>query len=188
MDNKTIIEAIRNNNSKDLIKILYKTALPPIVRHIKQKGGQKSDAEDCFQEAVIGLVKKVNDNTYDDQYEVKNFLFILARNSWYNKLRRKGTVISVELEDFQMEDESLNSEDTMISVERESAINQLMNLAGERCKQLLKLILFENKKMKEVAVLLGISSEEVVKTNHYRCKKKLKEALKNDAELLQALK
>lgn len=169
------------------MQMLYSTALPPIVRHIKQKRGNQSDAEDCFQEAVLSLIKKVQEGTFNDQYEVKNFLFIAARNNWYNKLRRSGKVISSELEDYQMVDDSMSAEEILIDDERKNAVADLMGKAGERCKELLRLILFENKKMKEIVGIMDFSSEEVVKTNHYRCKKKLKEALKNDIHLLQAL-
>lgn len=187
METKEVIEAIKNDDSRKLIKALYTIALPPIERHIKQKRGTRADAEDCFQEAVLTLVKKVKDGSFDEKFEVKNFLFILARNSWYNKLKRSGRVVATELEDDQIEDESDDVEALMIDKERQEAIVLLMSKAGERCKELLRLLLFENKKMKEVVSLMGFSSVEVVKTNHYRCKNKLKEALKNDSHLLAAL-
>lgn len=188
METRSIIEAIQNDNSKKLIQILYKVALPPIIKHVKQKRGTVADAEDCFQEAVLSLVKKVKESSFDEQYEVKNFLFIAARNCWYNKLKRSGRVVAADLEEYQVEDTATGAEQLMIDDERTVAINALLNNAGERCKELLKLIIFENKKMKEVVELMGFSSVEVVKTNHYRCKKKLKEVLKGNNQLLMALK
>ena len=170
------------------MKELYAIALPPIVRHVKQKRGTTSDGEDCFQEAVLALVKKVKEGTWDGKYEVKNFLFIVARNNWYNKLKRAGRLQTSDIDDVQVEDESEGVEAVMIAEERETAIATLMDKAGERCKELLRLVIFENKKLKELVELMGFSSEEVVKTNHYRCKQKLKEALKNDSHLLAALK
>lgn len=170
------------------MKELYAIALPPIVRHVKQKRGTASDGEDCFQEAVLALVKKVKEGSWDNKYEVKNFLFIVARNNWYNKLKRAGRLQTSDLEDLQLEDESQGIEGVLIEAERETAIATLLDKAGERCKELLRLVIFENKKLKELVDLMGFSSEEVVKTNHYRCKQKLKEVLKNDSHLLAALK
>ena len=188
METKDIIQAIKDDNSQMLVKALYKEAFPPIVRYFKQKRGTKADAEDCFQEAMLTLIKKVKTNTFDEKYEVKNFLFVITRNIWYNKLKRAHKVNAMELEDFQLEDDTQGIESVLIDEERSHAITSLMNKAGERCKELLHLLLFENKKMKEVATIMGFSSDEVVKTNHYRCKQKLKNALKKDRHLLAILK
>ena len=95
---------------------------------------------------------------------------------------------SVDMEEMVIEDDAKGVELVMINNEREQAVQKLMETAGERCRELLHLILFENKKMKEIVDIMGFSSEEVVKTNHYRCKQKLKAALKTDLELLAQLK
>ena len=188
METIEVISAIKQNQSKQLVQALYKTALPPIVIYIKQKRGTRNDAEDCFQEALMTLIRKVHDNTYDESYEVKNFLFVLCRNIWFNKLKRKGKVESADLDEMHIQDDSERIDEKLISDERQDAVSKLMNLAGERCKELLTLLLFEKKKMKEVAILMGFSSEEVVKTNNYRCKQKLKKALEQDHQLMLALK
>lgn len=188
METIEVISAIKQNQSQKLAQALYKTALPPIVTYIKQKRGTRNDAEDCFQEALMTLIRKVHDNSYNENFEVKNFLFVLCRNIWFNKLKRKGKVESADLDEMHIRDESELIDERLISDERQEAVKRLMNLAGERCKELLTLLLFEKKKMKEVAVLMDFSSEEVVKTNNYRCKQKLKKALEQDHQLMMALR
>lgn len=170
------------------MKSLYKVALPPIIKYVREKNGTKSDAEDCFQEAVVALVKKVKSNEFDTNFEVKNFLFVVSRNIWFNKIKKDSKMHQTDYEGWGIEDSAETSDQVMISNERSGAITQLLNSAGERCKELLVYVLFENKKLKEIAGLMNFSSEEVVKTNHYRCKQKLKEILKNDPNLLSALR
>ena len=188
METREVIFAIKNNKSKELVKALYKIAFPPIVTFIRQKSGDRSDAEDCFQDALLALINKVTKGEYDEKYEVKNFLFVAARNIWFNKLQRAKKVRSADLQDFQLQDFSPQGMEVMIDDERKSAIQTLMNKAGERCKELLHLVLFEGKSLKEITSLMNFSSVDVTKTNHYRCKKKLKEELKGNPLLLASLR
>ena len=188
METEAIIAAIRSNDSTKLFTGLYRIAFPPILQHIKQKRGTKLDAEDCFQEAVLVLVKKVQDGSFNAQFEVKNFLFILARNSWYNKLKKNAKMSSGELEDYHLEDDNVGIEEVMVDDARQEAIKKMLDLVGEKCKELLKLMIFENKKVVEVMSIMNISSDEVVRTTHYRCKNKLKEIVSQDRNLLLALR
>lgn len=188
MKTNEIIEAIKNNDSKNLVRSLYKIAFPPILIHIKQKGGQKSEAEDCFQDALVNLIKVVNANKYDENYEVKNYLFVVARNIWYNKIKRMGKVNAFEdLEVLNPSDEKDTPEVELISEERKTLVSAIMNQLGEKCKQLLTYTMFEKRKLTEVVSLMGFSNEGVVKTNNYRCKKKLKELFKENQEIKQML-
>ena len=188
MKTEEVIKAIKQNKGRVLTQALYKMAYPPIAKFIKQKRGTEIDAEDCFQDALLTLVKKVKLNTFDENYEVKNFLFVVARNSWYNRSSKSSKLKTSEIEDDLIQDENLVGEEVLIADERKNAIQELMTKAGERCKQLLKLVLFEGKSLTETAEIMGFSNAGVAKTNHYRCKQKLKTALKTDPDLLSALK
>ena len=188
METKQVIKAINENKSEGLVTALYKVSFPPILTFVRQKRGNLSDAEDCFQDALIVLIKKVKEKTYDEKYEVKNFLFVVARNLWFNKFTRNAKVKATDLDDYQIVDDSPHGEEIVIEDERQSAIKKLLDTAGERCKELLTLVIFDNKSLQEVADLMGFSSASVTKTNHYRCKQKMKQALKADRELLSMLK
>jgi len=184
-----VIDAIKNNESKRLFKVLYSFAFPPVLRYIKQKRGKYEDAEDCFQDALIALIKKVTEDTYDPNYEVKNFLFVVSRNMWYNKSQKKENLNKQVLpEGFDIEDKALRVEEQLVAKEKKDAVEDLLSSAGEKCQKLLRLVMFENKSLKEVSDLMGFSSSEVVKTTHYRCKKKLKTYLLNNKTLLEQLR
>ena len=188
LETEEIIQAIKENQSKILVKSLYEKSFSPILKMVRQKGGGRKDAEDCFQDALITLIKKVKDGSYDQKYQVHNFLFIIARNLWFNKIKRMQKVRAADVHEYEILDHTPNSETEILNEERKTAIYKLMDKAGEKCKELLRLTLFENKKLKEVMSLMDFSSEEVVKTTNYRCKKKLREELKNNPSLLLALK
>ena len=66
--------------------------------------------------------------------------------------------------------------------ERFEVIDIVFSMLGDRCKELLTLYVFENKKMAEIQKLMGMNSEEVVKSTKYRCKKKMKEVLMKNPE------
>lgn len=188
METSKIISAIKSDNSSLLVNELYKTAFPPIKKYIRSKYGSNDDAEDCFQEAILSLIKKIKIGTYNESHEVKNFLFILSRNIWFNKVKRMGKFSSQEIENFQVQDDSATGEAVIIESERQKALEELMSSAGSKCKELMRLMLFENKKVKEIVGIMGFSSEDVVKTTNYRCKQKLKTALINNPQLMEVLK
>ena len=183
-----IVQAIKDDKSEKALQQIYRDSLPSIVRFIKEKRGSRSDAEDCFQEALLVLIKKIKLNKYNDTYEVKNFLFVIARNIWFNKLKRKGMFSDDEIQQMNVADDSIPLDEKVIASEREQGIKQLLSLAGEKCRELLHLVLFENKKLKEVQEIMGFKSEGVVKTTHFRCKDKLKTELSNNPELYSLLR
>ena len=89
MNTSEIIHAIKTNQSKQLMQALYKVAFPPVVKYFRQKRGSRVDAEDCFQDAIMALIKKVKTETYDQQYEVKNFLFVLSQKYLVQQIKAR---------------------------------------------------------------------------------------------------
>jgi DNA-directed RNA polymerase specialized sigma subunit len=73
------------------------------------------------------------------------------------------------------------------SPERAKLMETILSSVGKSCYQLLKLVLYENLSLKEIAVEMGYSSEDVAKMTHYRCKKKLITELKNKTYLKELL-
>ncbi len=179
-----IIDAIGSGDNQKVFNELYKHVLPSIVKFIKSKRGNRQQAEDCFQDAVVALILTVKSGKYKAGYSVSNYLFGVARNRYYTLLRDDVA------KETTLENETivLIDENPLLETEKWNVIQEMLNKIGEQCKQLLSLHLFDRKKLSEIAKIMNFSSEGVVKTYNYRCKQKLKELIKEDEEILQVLK
>lgn len=113
-------------------------------------------------------------------------MFIISKNLWINRAKKKNKIISLEqnVDVFQLETPILN----IISVEKQEAIKELFSKIGTKCHEIIKKVIYENKSMKEIAQLMGFADENVAKSTHYRCKKKLIDMIQNDKKTLALLK
>lgn len=186
VSSEEIINAIKTGNSNFVLQKLYKVSLPTITRYIMQNNGNEEEAKDIFQDAVITLFQTVKQDKLDSSKDVYGFLFIISKNLWINRAKKKNKIISLEqnVDVFQLETPILN----IISVEKQEAIKELFSKIGTKCHEIIKKVIYENKSMKEIAQLMGFADENVAKSTHYRCKKKLIDMIQNDKKTLALLK
>lgn len=169
--NNQIIDAIESGDQQVVLELLYKKVLPNVIKYIRSKKGSLEDAKDVFQDAVIVFIDYVKKQKYDKTKPVDSFIFITAKYLWINKIKRDSKL--TELSDERLHD-TITIIDRISNQERSRAIVHVLNSAGDRCKELLKLIWFESFSLKKAAELMGLPSEDAAKSNAYRCKKLLK--------------
>lgn len=183
MNDQQIIAAITRNENKHVFKELYKTVFPLILKHVKNNSGSRFDSEDCFQECLLELFAAIKKGKFDNKYAIKNYMVGVARNKWLHELRRRkrfsdsGTITSI-----------VDDTTSVFDREDETIIKNLFESLGERCEQLLNLIIYDNMKHKEVMSVMGMASESVVKTTYFRCKDKLRSKVKNSTAFYRLLK
>jgi RNA polymerase sigma factor (sigma-70 family) len=162
------------------IDMLYKKVFPQIKIYIKNNRGNKEQAEDIFHDAIIKLIVKVRNKELGEESDLYAYLFVMAKNMWIVKAKRDQKVQFVE-EVVESGYDAADSEDVSESGEKTKAMEEALSSIGEKCKELLMLTFYLNYSLKEAAEKLGISNEEVAKTNQYRCKKKLFEVIKSNS-------
>ena len=178
MTDEEIIQSIQLGNQKSVLKELYQYY--PVVRQlILKNSGNKQDAEDIFQEALIILWRKAKEKDFQLSSSLKTFLFSISRLQWMNELRKRkssSTKISGE-KDFPELNENDSEKFSGYLQEEEKfqkAENALMKL-GEKCRKLLQLFYSQNKSFKEIAGLLDFANEKVAKNQKYKCMEKARE-------------
>jgi RNA polymerase sigma factor (sigma-70 family) len=173
MTDPEIVQALLSGNQKPALKQLYQYY--PVVRQmIIKNSGNKHDAEDIFQEALIILCRKVKEEKFQLTASIKTFLFSISRLQWLNELRRRKLSFKEELPELPATDaEDLNA---YIKEEEQfkKAEDALMKL-GEKCRKLLQLFYSQRKSFKEIADLLDFSNEKIAKNQKYRCMEKARE-------------
>lgn len=162
--------------------MLYKKVLPSITQYIRKNSGNKEQAEDIFHDAIIKLIVKIRNAELPIETDIYAYLFTMAKNMWIIKAKRDQKVKYTDdltTSSFYNKEESEDGHSDQ--TEKTIAMESVLSTIGEKCKELLTLTYYMNFSLKEAAEKLGISNEEVAKTNQYRCKKKLFEVIKNNA-------
>ncbi len=171
MNDNEITEQIKKKSYNKVVKALYKY-FPVVKSWVIKNSGNKADAEDIFQEALIILINKINDEQFELKSALNTFLFGISKNLWYEKLRKnKKEIKSIEESIDLYEDAGSLIEENSKAQKAAIAFEQL----GERCKQILAMFYYKKLSMLEIAEKLGFNSENVAKNQKYRCIEKAKE-------------
>lgn len=118
------------------------------------------EAEDIVADCFIKLWKS-DRKTYTAQ-NIKAFLYISCRNACFNYLKRLKIKTSVqEVYYKQLEQEENPILNSIIKTEVLDMMVKEIELLPEKCREVFKLIYFEDKKTDEIAQQLGISVKTV---------------------------
>lgn len=176
MNDKEIIQLLKERRVDAAMKHLYK-AWPAVKKQVLNNSGNKQDAEDVFQEALLVLIEKADAEDFELSNGVAAYVFAVAKNIWYAKLRKKGKETATgETTDY--------SEETVTDTEPIYVLSEkAFGMLGEKCKSLLLLFYYHHWSFKKIAERLDFSNEKVAKNQKYRC---LEKAKYNYVELLNA--
>lgn len=186
--NAVIIDCIKNRQNEKALSYLYNHTLKKVKSYILNNSGSLDDANDIFQDAVIIFFKSVLENKFESNASVDAYIFTISKNLWINTAKRKRKLVHVDIEDQHISTNSDSQLDTIISKEKRTAIDVAYNKLDEGCRKMLGLIAYEKLSMKELKEKMELTSENAAKTMHYRCKQAFHKIIKENSELLNALK
>jgi RNA polymerase sigma factor (sigma-70 family) len=187
LEDKDIISYIKGGDKRIAIESLYKLYGSKVQRYVVSKGASKSDAEDLFQDALLAFYKKAIESTLEETFNIGGFLMSTAKNIWYSQLKRKEMMVRHHEVIVYTGEKSNNDYLYDYTPEREKLMDAILSSVGKSCHQLLKLVLYDNLSLREIADEMGYSSEDVAKMTHYRCKKKLIAKIKDKKHLKELL-
>jgi RNA polymerase sigma factor (sigma-70 family) len=179
--------AIKTGNDNLVLDYLYKNVLPKIRNYITMNNGNKAEADDIFQDAVIIMYKKIKTGEALEVQNIDGLMFYICKNLWINRVSKLNKTIKLEHSE-PIEDYTENALDNLLSTEKSNAFLQIFELLEDRCKQLLRLSIYHQQSMEEIAVKMQFTSTNAAKTHHYRCKQRLAELVAQDDILMSILK
>ncbi len=189
INQQEILENIRSGTGNKALTHLYENTLPKVRKYVLKNSGSKDEANDIFQDAVIIFFNKVKDDKYDPKMEIDAFIYTVARNLWIDKARRERRMVNYDhVQQFEYQTDNNNQLTDMIDKEKTGAMRKVFEMLDEKCQKILNYYIYEKRSMKEISQLMGYSSEDVAKTNHYRCKQYLSKLVKNSQELVNLLR
>jgi len=184
---ESIIKAIISGKGNEILSVLYKDTLSKVRNMVLKNNGNHEEANDIFQDSVLIFFKQVRNGSFNSTYDIDGYIYTIAKNLWIKRALKINKNVSLEYVDHKYSSSEGILEE-VITNEKASALEEVMTKIGEECKRLLKLVAYEKLSMKEVCVEMNYSSENVAKTYHYRCKKKLTEFIKGSSHLMELYK
>lgn len=145
-----------------------------------KNGGDRTDAADLFQEAMVVLYGKSQDVDFQLTCSISTYLLAICKHLWYKKQQRRSKD-PVQLTDNETSDDNDNPQryehDLDAHMERENHYNQLdaaLEEIGEPCRSILKAFYHQDKSMQEIAATFGYTNPDNAKTQKYKCLSRLK--------------
>lgn len=150
-----------------------------ITGWVIKNGGSLSDAEDVFQEAMVVLFEKSQNEDFRLSCKIGTYLFAISKHLWYKKLQRLQQKPAQLPEDTSADDHHgwVYEDDVKAHHEREVHYRQLnaaLDQLGEPCSSLLKAFYHNDKSMQEIAAEFGYTNQDNAKTQKYKCLARLR--------------
>lgn len=176
--NTDYLRGIAQNDFSVLQKI-YKESLPEVIKYVKRNSGNLDDAKDVFQEGILVIFKKVQNDDLELTTSFHIFLFSVCKRIWLKKLKKRGKKeVSFEaIEEYSFEE---NFEEGFLKTRKWALFNKKLQQLSEECRKVLKMM-FNGSSGKEIANTLGYT-EEYAKRKKYKCKQSLAKLIKEDPE------
>ena len=165
IDNKAIIEGIRNQDKK-ILRDIYLVYFPVIKRYILDNSGSEQDAKDVFQEGIIIIYRKIKEGNLNLSASFKSYIYSVCRFIWIKQLSKSKE--NAEQMDIYLGYEEVPeiSVDEYEKNEQYKLYQKHFKRLEKECQKLLQMFL-DKIPLKVIADKLGINSEKYIKRKEY---------------------
>jgi RNA polymerase sigma factor (sigma-70 family) len=177
MEGNFYLDALVNGDSRIISKI-YKSNFSQVQRFVMQNSGNKEDAEDVFQKALLQIAMRHKKEGIQINSSFDGFLFTVCKNLWRRELNRdKNRVTNSEV--VELVSEAKDNAKALIEQKRQELFVEMLDKISENCKMILSLF-FAKVPYAEIVATTEYTSETVVRQRVFKCKKKLTDLIKQD--------
>jgi RNA polymerase sigma factor (sigma-70 family) len=169
-----LTERIRRNDGQAL-KALYRQHYGMITNMVVSNGGSVHEAKDIYQEAVIILYERLQDERFTLNCRVRTFLYSVSRNLWLKELKAQSRNESLNDREEYVELDSSDYNDE----EQYQAMNKALEALGEPCRTILSDFYINRNSMEEITMKFGYTNADNAKNQKYKCLKRLKKLFFN---------
>jgi|SRR5450432_255558 len=184
-----LVEAMSEKNMlEQAIWQLYQDHGEITRSFIKGKGGTEQDADDIFQETIVAFIDSVQKGKYRQESGIRTFLISIAKNFWYNEIRKRQRAQNREnLFELERDPEEAAISEVIQDREMKHQLNKLLQELGDSCRKILELFYYENLSMKEIVSQMPYENEQVVRNKKYKCLQQLTDKLKQNPLAVQQI-
>ena len=183
---QNLIEAIKSGGraSEAALIDVYEKSKPAVMKFILQNKGQKNDALDVLQDAIVAFYSAVQKNSFRGESSIQTFIYAASRYNWLNKLKRQQIELNYKKSELE-ENKSIHYTPHYLENDKHNIIQSIFLELGEACQVLLTNVFYFNYSMKELVKILPYENEQVVRNKKYKCMKQLKTLIKNRPAILK---
>lgn len=156
------------------IEELYRQYYDVIFKYLMCLSKNKEIAEDLTQETFYKMIKKIN--TYKGKAKFSVWLCEIAKNTYYDELRKNKKISKNEEIDNIISDQNLETD--YIEKEQKLKTYEKINQLDEITRRVLYLRINSELSFKEIGEILG-KTENWARVTFYRGKQKIKEGEEN---------
>lgn len=174
-----LAEGLKNRDNL-VLRYLYEEYFPLVRAFVCQHGGDEDEAKDVFQESLVAIYRRLQQDGLSIEQSLKAYLLATARNIWFKKSEQSGRMAEYHKEYHRLDMED-DTEGAFLSQdeERYSLFQKHFLLLAKECRDILKLF-YERISLEEIASRLGYSSGNYVKKRKFFCKEALVKSIKED--------
>lgn len=169
---QTLVQMIHlqahTRTQEELFTQLYLDAFPALARYVHRRGGDLEEARDIFQEALLAFYEQVEIGGREIQSSEKAYLLGIAKKTFLKKRERE--MQTEGLEKVEIRDET----PTYASAEK---LLHHLQLAGQKCLDLLSAFYYEKLSMRHLATRFGFRSERSATVQKYKCLEKVRDSI-----------
>ena len=177
---KEIIEGLKSRNSH-VVNYLFQRYLPMIRLMVFKMGGTADDAKDLFQDALIIILYKIDNDTLSLTCKIKVFIYSICENLMIKQIDKRQSASNYlvrKLDDTPVMDFSEMYDNKLY----ENMFYDMFETLEPVCKKMLKLY-WESYSPKEIAEKLGYTYGYVRKKK-CECQSELINKVKNHPDYI----
>ena len=156
------------NDILPLKSVLYRLAL--------RITDDEEEAKDIVQETLIKVWNKREE--WNEIASIEAFCLTICRNLSLDSLKRHSHKMTTLTDLGQQGDNNIGPYEQMMQKDRFELVRKMVNSLPEKQRSCMQLRDFEGKSYKEIAMIMGIS-EDQVKVNIFRARQTIKERYQN---------
>ncbi len=161
-----------------VLKEFYEKLLPQVTSYIVKNSGTELEAEDIFQDAMVFVYEKIENNTLQLTSSLGTYVYAVSRNLWMNKLKRSNKVFNHEGIVAISIDNDAGIIEEISTKERKYLYQKYFLKLGKSCQEMLSLF-FDGLSMKDIAEQKGFT-EAYTRKRKFECKSKLVKMIQED--------
>ena len=180
MDNETLINGFRKNNQNVIQEVYLGYRNEFIGFAIRRFLVNTEDAKETYHEAFYIFYENIISGRLSRlTSSAKTYIFQVGKNILRNEIKRKNRKSSIGKLDNQLHSDPGDLFTVQATGQLKEIIVNAIRELGEKCYELLTLYYFHKMKYEELIEKLHYSSIDSLKTQKYKCFKKLQDSVKS---------
>ena len=183
---KAILTGIRDRKDS-ILEYLYRDYYPQVLRIIVKNGGDKQDARDLFQEALIVIFNRLKKNELIIESSFHSYFISLCKFIWFQQVNQKGN-FEIAYQEEKVRQPSVVEERDGNKAFEEYLNNQMekiyqrhfRKLPGD-CKRVLRMF-FKRRSYTEISQKMRYAGEDYARRKKYLCMQRLLAMINEDPE------